>query len=67
MTPSHCEHVNRIKALVDLDFSRQETPDGPRYSSTVAFGICKDCGHIQLDAKNHRDLCEWLKMNKLEM
>lgn len=65
MYSSRCEHRNRINGLVDLDFSRHDDPNGPRYSSTVAFAVCEECGDIQMDAKNHRELCEWLRMKKV--
>jgi hypothetical protein len=62
MAPPHCEHRKTVHGLVDLDFSRQNASNGSRYSSTVAFRICEECGRIELDAKSHRELCDWLKM-----
>lgn len=61
MAPEQCQHSNRISGLVRLDFTRPDAPDGPMYSGAVSVGVCEECGHIDLDAKLHHLLCDWLR------
>jgi len=58
MATQQCEHSSREHARVEMDFLRLERP--VRYSVEVSIRVCKECGHIELHAKSHRDLCDWL-------
>jgi hypothetical protein len=60
MASEPCRHSNRVSGLVRLDFARQDAPDGPTYSGAVSASICEECGHIELFAKLHHLLCDWL-------
>jgi hypothetical protein len=61
MAAEQCQHSNRISGVVRFDFARQDAPDGPVYSGTVSVGVCEECGHIELYAKLHHLLCDWLR------
>jgi hypothetical protein len=61
MAPEKCPHSDRVNGLVNLDFGRQADPDGAMYSGAVTFGICEECGHIELYVNSHRWLCNWLR------
>ena len=58
MVPEKCRHPSRARGLVELDFSRLETPG--RYSVEISVGVCEECGHVELYAKSHQALCDWL-------
>jgi hypothetical protein len=60
MAPERCQHPNRARGVVHLDFVR-ETPDHSIYSVETAVDVCEECGHIDLYAKFHHPLCDWLK------
>jgi hypothetical protein len=60
MASQQCQHSNRVSGLVKLDFARQDAPDGSTYSGTILAGVCEDCGHIELYAKLHHLLSDWL-------
>jgi hypothetical protein len=61
MAPEHCPHARRVSGLVTLDFARQGDPDGSLYTGVVSVGVCEECGHIELYAKLHGLLCDWLR------
>jgi hypothetical protein len=58
MAQGKCTHPSRKSGVVEMDISR--TPDRAVYSVEVAVGVCELCGHIELYAKSHRELCDWL-------
>jgi hypothetical protein len=60
MASDQCQHSKRASGLVRLDFARPDAPDGPTYSGAVSVGVCEECGQIELYAKLHRLLCDWL-------
>jgi len=60
MASEPCQHSNRVSGLVRLDFARQNAPEGPIYSGAVSASVCEDCGHIELYAKTHHLLSDWL-------
>ena len=60
MASEPCQHSKRVSGLVRLDFARSEAPDGPTYSGAVSAGVCEECGHVEVYAKLHRLLCDWL-------
>jgi hypothetical protein len=53
-----CKHSSRAVGVVELDISR--TPDRAVYSIEVSVGVCEECGHIEMYAKSHHALCDWL-------
>ena len=55
-----CKHTIQRNAVLDCDLSRG-TDDHSRYSTQIEVGVCEDCGAIQLRAKAHRHLCDWLE------
>ena len=61
MAAEQCQHSNRVRGLVRFDFTRQDAPDGPAYSGAVSVGICEQCGHVEMYAKLHHLLCDWLR------
>jgi len=61
MAPESCQHASRVRGVVTLDFARSESPDHPVYSGAVSFAVCEECGHVELYAESHLDLCNWLK------
>lgn len=61
MAPEECQHSQRVGGVVNLDFARPDAPDGPMYSGTVSVSVCEECGHIELYAKPHHMLCDWLR------
>jgi hypothetical protein len=61
MASKPCQHAKRTTGVVELDFSRQGTPNSPVYSDAVSFAVCDECGHIELYAMFHRQLCDWLR------
>jgi hypothetical protein len=61
MAPEQCQHPKRVSGVVKLDFTRPDAPDGPTYSGAVSAGICEECGHIELYAKLHHLLGDWLR------
>jgi YgiT-type zinc finger domain-containing protein len=61
MAAEQCGHPNRSRGVVELDFSR--TPGRAVYSVEVSVGVCEQCGHIELHAKSHHALCDWLNNN----
>jgi hypothetical protein len=61
MTPEGCPHPRRVGGILEVDLARQATPHGPLYSVQLAVSVCESCGHIELYAKSHRELCIWLK------
>ena len=61
MTSTRCEHTTRVKGRVERDFLRPDGAEGPAYTATVAVGVCEECGHIELYAMFHEELCAWLK------
>ncbi len=64
MVPQNCQHPNRVRGVVELDFSRPEAPDHPVYSGAVNMSVCEDCGHVELYAKFHHELCDWLRKSE---
>jgi hypothetical protein len=60
MASEQCQHAKIVTSLVKLDFARQDAPDGSIYSGELSAGICEECGHIELYAKLHHLLCDWL-------
>ena len=58
MPAEKCKHTNRSSGVVELDISR--TPDRAVYSVEVEVSVCELCGHVELYAKSHRALCDWL-------
>lgn len=60
MAPDKCQHPKRVSSLVKLDIVRPDDVDGPVYSATVSACICEDCGELNLYAKSHRLLIDWL-------
>ena len=61
MASESCQHSKRISAVVKLDFVRPNALDGPIYSGAVSVVICEGCGHIELYAKLHHLLSDWLQ------
>jgi hypothetical protein len=61
MASAPCQHSKRVSGLVRLDFARPEAPDGPAYTGAVSAGVCEECGHIEMYAKLHHLLCDWLQ------
>lgn len=61
MAAEQCQHSKRVRGLVRLDFARQDAPDGPTYSGAFSVGICEECGHVEMYAKLHHLLCDWLR------
>ena len=61
MSSERCQHPIRVKGTVELDFKRPDAPRGPVYSGAVSTAICEKCGHVELYAFLHRELCAWLK------
>jgi hypothetical protein len=61
MAAGKCEHSNRVRGAVELDFSRLGTADHSIYSVEISVSVCEECGHVELHAKSHRALCDWLK------
>ncbi len=61
MASEPCQHSKRVSGLVRLDFARPEAPDGPGYTGAVSAGVCEECGHIEMYAKLHHLLCDWLQ------
>ena len=61
MAPEPCQHFKRVSGVVKLDFARPDALDGPIYSGAVSVGVCEDCGHIELYAKLHHLLDDWLR------
>jgi hypothetical protein len=62
MTTEKCRHSDQVRGVVDLDVSRVETPaDRSVYSVEVSIVVCEECGHVELHAKSHRALCDWLR------
>ena len=59
MVPEKCKHPSRAKGVVALDFSRG-TPNRANYSVEISVNVCEECGHIELYAKSHHALCDWL-------
>jgi hypothetical protein len=60
MAPETCQHPNQARGVVALDFSRHETPDRSLYSVQVSVDVCEECGHVELYAKSHHAVCDWL-------
>ena len=50
MAPEPCQHPNRVKGVVELDFARQDDSGDPIYTAPVSVGVCEDCGHVELYA-----------------
>jgi hypothetical protein len=61
MAPEPCQHPNRVRGVVELDFVRQEDSDDSIYTAPISVAICEDCGHIELYAMFHQLLCDWLR------
>ena len=61
MSSERCQHSIRVKGTLELDFKRPDAAGGPVYSSAVSTAICEKCGHVELYALLHRELCAWLK------
>jgi hypothetical protein len=61
MASKQCQHSNRVRSVVELDFSRPDTPNDPVYSIAVSAGVCEECGHIELHVESHKLLCDWLR------
>jgi hypothetical protein len=61
MASEQCQHSKKVSGLVKLDFARQDAPDGSTYSGAVSVGVCEACGHIEIYAKLHHLLCDWLR------
>jgi hypothetical protein len=58
MAAEQCKHPGRTTGVVELDISR--TPDRAVYSVEVVVRVCEECGHVELHAKSHHALCDWL-------
>jgi len=54
MAPEPCQHPNRVRGVVELDFVRQEESDDAIYTAPISVAICEDCGHIELYAMFHQ-------------
>jgi hypothetical protein len=61
MAPEPCQHLKRVRGVVELDFARQDDPGDPIYTAPVSVGMCEDSGHIELHAMFHQLLGDWLK------
>lgn len=61
MAAELCGHPRRTSGVVELDFSR--ILDRAVYSVEVSVGVCEQCGHVELHAKSHHALCDWLDRN----
>ncbi len=61
MVPEKCQHPKRVRGVVELDFSRPDAPDHLVYSRAGTVAGCEDCGHAELYAKFHHELCDWLR------
>jgi len=62
MAAEKCQHPDQVRGVVDLDVSRPETPaDHSVYSVEVSIVVCEECGHVELYAKSHHALCDWLR------
>ena len=61
MAPEPCQHPNRVKGVVELDFARQDDSGDRIYTAPVSVGVCEDCGHIELYAMFHQLLRDWLR------
>lgn len=59
MAHDTCTHINRVPAVVDLDFARVSDSKS-RLTHPVRVHICEDCGHIDLYCIPRQQLCEWL-------
>ena len=64
MAEEKCQHANRARGVVELDFSRLDTTDHSVYSGEVSVLVCEDCGHVELYAEAHHVLCDWLEMKR---
>ena len=60
MAEEKCQHANRSRGVVGLDFSRLETADHSVYSVEVSVHVCEECGLVELYAESHHALCDWL-------
>src|SRR5438128_5405664 len=40
MAPEPCQHPNRVKGVVELDFARQDDSGDPIYTAPVSVGVC---------------------------
>lgn len=58
MPAEQCKHPNRSSGVVELDILR--APDRAVYSVEVSVGVCEQCGHVEMYAKSHQALCDWL-------
>ena len=61
MSSERCQHPVRVNGKVELDFTRPDVSGGPVYSSAVSTAICETCGHVELYALLHHELCAWLR------
>jgi hypothetical protein len=61
MAAEQCQHSNRVSGVVRLDFARPDGPDAPVYSGSVSVAVCDECGDVELYAKLHHLLCDWLR------
>jgi hypothetical protein len=62
MAAEQCKHANRARGVVELDISR--TPERAVYSVEVSVDVCEQCGHVEMYAKSHHALCDWLGLKK---
>jgi len=61
MAPEQCQHPNRVRGVVELDFARREDSGDPIYTAPVSVDICEDCGYIELYAMFYQLLRDWLR------
>jgi hypothetical protein len=61
MSSERCQHPNRVKGRVELEFMRPDAAAGPVYTGAVSMAVCEKCGHVELYALFQEELCAWLK------
>src|SRR5437764_9620740 len=58
------EIFSRDPAHCNFAFSRRLGAEGSFYSAKLRVIVCETCGHVELYAESHRDLCSWLKSDE---
>lgn len=63
MAEAQCSHARRVRGLVHSDLSRI-SGDPATYTAQLTFGICENCGHIEIYCNAHQTVCKWLSYSK---
>ena len=58
-----CDHVFHHTGVLECDLARNSGSTS-RYCAQIEVNICEKCGAIELTARSHRLVCDWLEARR---